>query len=70
MSSNGTPVLDEVIRLSGTLKDKDNRTPEQTKMAELEYRSSVLERNLHGIDASIEGRAVVAIINHMVRKVG
>ena len=64
------PLTEELKRLSGTLKDKASQTPEQTKMVELEYRISVLERSLHGIDASIEGRAVVAIINHMVRKVG
>ena len=59
-----------MIRLSSNLAAEDNRIPSQAKLAELENRITALERGLLGIDASIEGRAVVAIINHMVRKVG
>ena len=67
---NGMPVLEEMVRLSGDLAAKNNRIPGQAKLAELENRITALERGLLGIDASIEGRAVVAVINHMVRKVG
>ena len=67
---NGKSVVDEFVRLSGELGAKAEQTPEQTKIAELENRIAVLERSVHGVNASIERRAIQAVAGHIVRGLG
>ena len=67
---NGKSIIEEMLRISKNLEAKADEPPEQTKIAELERRVENLERSLHGVNASIERRAIQAVAGHMVRGLG